>query len=184
MQLGLVMLELTRQRSAHVYGASTDRSTKRRQPQQPAWLLWAAVTGATRRDPKVEALRELALFSGLSRRELTKVAKLVDRIDLPAGYTFIREGGSGREFFLIADGAVSVSRDGQPLAALEAGAWVGEIALMSDSARTATVATHTPTQLFVATERGFRELVTGWKTVAGRLERSLAERTSATVHAG
>ncbi len=183
MQLGLLMLELTRQRSAQVYGTHPDRPTERRQPRRRARLLWAAVTGASRRDPKVEALRDLALFSGLSRRELAKVAKLVDRVDLPAGYTFIHEGESGREFFVIADGAVNVSQDGQPLAALGAGAWVGEIALMSDSARTATVATRTPTQLFVATERGFRELVTGWKSVARRLERSRAERTSA-AHVG
>jgi CRP-like cAMP-binding protein len=75
-----------------------------------------------------------------------------------------------------------VSQNGHRLAELGSGEWVGEIALVLSSARTATVATRTPARLFVTTERGFRQLVDGWASVARQIERSLSERTSATVH--
>jgi CRP/FNR family transcriptional regulator, cyclic AMP receptor protein len=189
MQLGLLMLELTRQRSAQVYGARPvvqhsrlSGASAKRQKRSGRWLPRVSGGFFDRRDAKVETLRTLALFSGLSRRKLKKVAEIVDSVELPAGYTFVREGDAAREFFVIADGAVEVSQNGHRLAELGSGEWVGEIALVLSSARTATVATRTPTRLFVTTERGFRQLVDGWASIARQIERSLSERTSATVH--
>src|SRR5689334_3512664 len=162
-QFGLVALELTRQRSAQQYGPGArerriDVGGNAYEPTGPARWSRLAAAFRSRRDAKVESLRRLAIFSGLSDRDLKEVARLVDTVDLPAGSTFIREGASGREFFLIAAGTVRVSQNGQQIAQLGPGSWVGEIALMSATPRTATVATTTPAQLFVTTERGFRQL--------------------------
>jgi hypothetical protein len=100
MQLGLLMLELIRQRSAQIYGAQlgaqhsrlTGASAKR-QKRLRMWL--PAVSGGllNRRDPKIETLRTLALFSGLSRRKLTKVAEIVDSVELPRGLHVRPRGG-------------------------------------------------------------------------------------------
>lgn len=206
MQPGLLLFELTRQRSAQLYGtqrrdngqdggspypplrfaayeaarAERLRGQKERKPTVRARL--ARTVGAlfNRRDSKIEELRRLGIFSGLSNRELARVAMFVDSVDLPAGYTVIREGERGQEFFVIAEGTVSVSQNGHQLAQLGPGGWVGEIALMSGTPRTATVATRTPARLFVTSERGFRQLVEGWRSVARQIEQSLVERTSAT----
>jgi hypothetical protein len=206
MQLGLLLFELTRQRSAQLndtrernswldggsqypplrfdsYEAARAERLRGQTEQEPrarARSLRTVGGFFNRRDVKIERLRRLAIFSGLSNRELAKVARLVDTVDLPAGYTFIRQGDRGREFFVIAKGAVRVSQNGHQLAELGSGGWVGEIALMSATPRTATVATSTPAQLFVATERGFRQLVEGWQSIARQIDHSLAERTSAT----
>jgi len=176
-QFGLVALELTRQRSAWLHGPGL-RDSRLGAP-SPGTARRSRLMAAyrTRRDTKVESLRGLPIFSGLRDCDLKKVARLVDIVELPAGHTFIREGASGREFFVVATGSVRVSQNGRQLAQLGPGSWVGEIALMSATPRTATVTTSTPAQLFVTTERGFRQLVETWRSVAGRLEQGLAERT-------
>jgi CRP/FNR family transcriptional regulator, cyclic AMP receptor protein len=204
-QFGLLLLELTRQRSAQRYGTSEPSPWLDGGSQYPPLRLHgyesacaaclreqnernasvrsragrAVAALLTRRDSKIETLRRLAIFSGLSDRELKSVAKFVDNVDLPAGHTLIREGERGREFFLIAEGTVSVSQNGRPLGEIGPGGWVGEIALMSDTPRTATVATSSPAHLFVTTERGFRQLVEGWRSVARQIEGTVAERTGA-----
>jgi CRP-like cAMP-binding protein len=198
-QFGLLALELTRQRSAHRYvtGArdgsplptlQLDEYELARQerlravePQRTAPTLRSRLAGSWRRRPdeKVETLRHLAIFSGLSHRDLQAVARLVDVVEVPANYTLIREGESAHEFFVVAEGSVRVSQNGRHLAELGSGSWLGEIALMSATPRTATVATRTPAKLFVTTDRGFRQLVGGWRSIASRLEQGLAERTGA-----
>jgi hypothetical protein len=204
-QFGLLLLELTRQRSAQRYGtpersawldggsqypplrldwyeaARTERLHGQTQQRATARSRFARAVADlfTRRDSKIETLRRLGIFSGLSDRELRRVAMFVDSVDLPAGHTLIREGERGHEFFVIAEGTVSVSQNGRQLGELGPGGWVGEIALMADTPRTATVATRTPARVFVTTERGFRQLVEGWRSIARQIEQSLAERTSA-----
>ena len=204
-EYGLLALVLTRQRSAQIYETAPRNRWLDGGSQLPPMRFDAyesarrerlrggtvyAPTGPTRvsrvvgawrnrRDAKVESLGGLALFAGLTGRELREVARLVDTVELPSGHTFIREGESGREFFVIAEGTVDVSQNGQPLAQLGAGGWVGEIALISAIPRTATVATRTPTTLFVATERGFRQLVDGWRSIAAQIDQGLAERAAA-----
>ncbi len=205
-QFGLLALELTRQRSAQVHGARpraswvdggsqfppmrfdayeaarAERLRGYRGQEQTAPSRLSRVVGAfrDRRDGKIESLRGLGIFSGLSNRELKEVAQLVETVELPADYTFIREGETGRAFFVIAEGTVQVSQNGRQLAEIGPGGWVGEIALLSATPRTATVATSTPARLFVTTERGFRQLVDGWRTVGRQIELGLAERTHAT----
>ena len=206
MHVGLFLLEVTRQRSAQLngtsqrgnrvdggllypplrfdsYEAARAERIRGQQDQTPALrarLLKTLGTFSRRRDAKIDQLRRLAIFSGLSKRELKRVAMFVDSVDLPAGHTLMRQGESGHEFFVIAEGTVSVSQNGDQLAELGSGDWVGEIALMSGAPRTATVATSAPARLFVTTERGFKQLVEGWRSIARQLEESMAERTSST----
>ena len=112
-----------------------------------------------RTDPKIELLRRLPLFAAASTRELQDVASRADEIDVPAGYTLTREGERGREFVVLLDGSATVEHDGEVIATLGPGDFLGEIALLLYTARTATVRTTTPSRLLVITDRDFRALV-------------------------
>lgn len=110
-------------------------------------------------DTKLDTLRRLPLFAGISARELRAVSKVADEIDLPAGYTFIREGEQGHELVFIVDGSAEVSRDGARINRVRNGDIVGEIAVLTRGERTATVTTTRPTRAFVMTARDFWALL-------------------------
>jgi CRP-like cAMP-binding protein len=110
-------------------------------------------------DPKRDELRAIPLFAELPSRELELVARNSDLVEVPAGTTVIREGDQGREFFAIAEGEVEISQGGTPIATETAGDVFGELALLHDIPRTATVTAKTPLRLYVLTAPAFRGLL-------------------------
>jgi CRP-like cAMP-binding protein len=110
-------------------------------------------------DSKLEMLRNVSLFGTMSDRELAAVEQLADTVEVPAGRVLMRQGASGGEMFIIATGRVLVERDGQELAHLGRGDVVGEMALLSEAPRTATVTATEPTTLFVLAHREFHSLM-------------------------
>jgi CRP-like cAMP-binding protein len=110
-------------------------------------------------DTKLDTLRRLPLFAGISARELRAVSRVADEIDFPAGYTFIREGEPGHELVFIVDGSADVSQEGQRINHVRDGDIVGEIAVLTRGERTATVTTTRPTRAFVMTGRDFWALL-------------------------
>jgi CRP/FNR family cyclic AMP-dependent transcriptional regulator len=110
-------------------------------------------------DDKARMLSRVPLFERLNGRALSHVERLVDEIDMPAGKALTREGLSGREFFIILDGNVSVSRGGETVATLGPGDFFGEIALLDGGPRTATATTSTPCRLLVLAHREFDSLL-------------------------
>src|SRR5207245_10621502 len=100
--------------------------------------------GRFRRGSKVDLIAKVPLFAGLSKRELGQLASIADEIDLPDGKVLIREGERGREFYVLLDGEVEVTRDGKRLAIRRAGEFFGEIALVSSLPRVATVTPRKP----------------------------------------
>src|SRR4029450_9424792 len=93
---------------------------------------------------KVDLIAGVPLFAALPKSELGKVRSIADEIDLPADKVLIREGERGREFFVLLEGEADVARKGQKLATRGAGEFFGEIALVSNLPRTATVKTRNP----------------------------------------
>jgi CRP/FNR family cyclic AMP-dependent transcriptional regulator len=111
-------------------------------------------------DTKADALRGAPLFSTLSRRDLVELARVTEDMEVEAGKVLAREGDIGQEFFVIVDGEVSVSKDGQEVNRLGPGDFFGEIALVWESARrTATVTAESPLRFFVLTRQSFRSLI-------------------------
>ena len=111
-------------------------------------------------DTKVDALARAPLFGELSKHELGELAKATEDLEVEEGKVLMREGDLGREFFVIVDGAVSVTKDGEEIRKLGSGDFFGEIALVYDNARrTATVTTTTPLRFFVLTRQSFRSLL-------------------------
>jgi CRP/FNR family cyclic AMP-dependent transcriptional regulator len=127
-------------------------------------------------DTKVAALKRAPLFEGLSRKELTQLARVSEDLEIPAGKALCTEGEIGHEFFVIVDGEVEVTRSGKRVATRGGGEFVGEIALLEQTPRTATVTAKTPLRVFVLTNQDFRTLINENPTVERKVLRALARR--------
>ena len=131
-----------------------------------------------RRDAKIELLKSVPLFAGCSKNELRQLAKTADEIDLRQGTVLTREGRPGREFFVLIDGTAEVTRKGKKIADLGPGDWLGEIALITDSPRTATVTATSPVDVLVITDRRFRSVVETMPSIALKVLACVGERLS------
>ncbi|HET9288805.1 MAG TPA: cyclic nucleotide-binding domain-containing protein [Gaiella sp.] len=131
------------------------------------------------KDTKIDLLKAVPLFAGCSKTELQRIASLADELDLGESATLIREGERGREFIVVVEGTVDVTRKGKKIRALGAGDFIGEIALVSDVPRTATVTATSPVRLLVVTDRAFRGLVEQMPSIATKVLQSLGERLHA-----
>lgn len=129
-----------------------------------------------RRDAKVKLIAGVPLFSGLSKRELAQVATIADEIDFRTGKVLIREGDRGREFFILLEGTSDITRNGKRLASRGAGDFFGEVALVCDVPRVATVTTTSPIRALVITDREFRALLKRSPEIALKVLRAVAER--------
>ena len=130
-----------------------------------------------RRNQKVELLREVPLFELCSKNELAEIATLADEVDVRKGKELIREGASGREFFILLEGRVDVSKDGRRINRLSSGDFFGEIALIARTpVRTATVTATTPVRALVVTAQNFRQLLDRSPRIKITVLEALAER--------
>ncbi len=129
-----------------------------------------------RRDAKVELLRRVPLFSGCSKKELEAIARVTDEADLPAGETLIREGRPGRECFVLVNGEVEVTRGGRRVPIRGGTELFGEVALLSDRPRSATVTTLTAVHVLVLSSAAFRSVVQTTPPMAMKILKVLAER--------
>jgi CRP/FNR family transcriptional regulator, cyclic AMP receptor protein len=127
-------------------------------------------------DSKV--LEGIGAFSGLSRRELERLAGWTFEVEMPQGEELLKEGRLAHEFFVIEDGAVEVRRDGERIAELGAGDFFGEIALLEGGTRTATVIATTPVRLIVMSAHEFRQMEQELPAVADRVRAAVRSRLS------
>ncbi|HEY7379951.1 MAG TPA: cyclic nucleotide-binding domain-containing protein [Gaiella sp.] len=134
---------------------------------------------ALRKNAKVDLLEGVPLFEGCSRRELGEIALVADELDLGKGATLMREGERGREFVVLIEGTARVTRRGRKVRDLGAGDWAGEIALIADVPRTATVTTLTPVRMLVVTDRVFRRLLEQHPSIAAKILQALGKRLAA-----
>jgi CRP/FNR family transcriptional regulator, cyclic AMP receptor protein len=137
---------------------------------------------ALRRDAKIELLKKVPLFSGCSKSELRELARTADELDLRKGTVLTREGRAGREFFVLIDGTAEVTKKGKKIAELGAGDWLGEIALITDSPRTATVTATSPVDVLVITDRRFRSVVETMPSIAMKVLASVGQRLGHDAH--
>jgi CRP/FNR family cyclic AMP-dependent transcriptional regulator len=129
-------------------------------------------------DTKVDALRRAPLFEGLGKKELEQLARMTDDLEVPAGKTLCREGETGSEFFVIVGGEVEVTSRDKTLARLGPGDFFGEIALIEQTKRTATVTAVTPLRFFVLTSQAFWGMVDASPGVERTILRALAKRVA------
>lgn len=132
-----------------------------------------------RQDTKVEALARAPIFDELSKKELTQLARVTDDVEVAEGTVLCKEGSRGSEFFVIMDGDVEITRAGRRKGRGGSGDFFGEIALIADVPRTATVRTTSPVRLFVLTAPAFWGMIETYPTIERKVLRTLAKRVVA-----
>jgi len=152
-------------------------------------LLWRKVVriDAAAERPDVEELRILGavpIFAPLPGMTLEHLAGRLVPLRLEPGTVVVREGDPGDRFYIVADGTVEVSEYGKAIAELGAGGYFGEIALIRDVARTATVTTKSQTVLYALDRDDFLAAVTSHAPSAEAAEDVISSRLAGMPVAG
>ena len=110
-----------------------------------------------------------SLFSGLSKRELKTVARLLTPVKVAQGTVLTREGDLGREAMYIASGTASVERDGDKVATLGPGEFFGELALLTGAPRMAMVTAETDMLIGALSRQEFASLLDASPRIAQKI---------------
>jgi CRP-like cAMP-binding protein len=129
-----------------------------------------------RKDAKTELIKRAPLFSQCSKREFEAISGIADEIDLKEGKELTRQGKPGREFFVLVEGTADVIKNDRKVSTLKAMDFFGEIALIHQSPRTATVKATSPVRALVITDRNFRRLMAEQPEIQRKVLEALAER--------
>jgi len=133
-------------------------------------------------DPRVERLRRVPLFAACTDKQMQFIAGRVDELDLPAGMVLCREGQSGGDFFVLLSGTAEVSVDGKSIKELGEGEFFGEIALLDNGPRTATVTVTQPARALVLGPSQFRDVLHQNAEIAVSMLYSVVQRLRAGSH--
>jgi CPA1 family monovalent cation:H+ antiporter len=126
-----------------------------------------------------EELSAIPIFSSLSDADLVELANWFDVQAASEGVQLIGEGAAGYSFFILTQGSTVVSSEGADLAALGPGDFFGEIAILVNGRRTATVTTTSPARLLVMFGTEFRELQQAHPEISARIEEAMRQRITA-----
>jgi CRP-like cAMP-binding protein len=121
-------------------------------------------------------LHDVPFFSMLKKKELSAIAQQTDEVDVPAGKVIAHQGELGHEFFVIEEGTADVTRDGQRINQLSAGDFFGEMALLDEERRTATVTATSPMTLIVMTRSSFRALDQAQPSIHAAVHEAIEQR--------
>ena len=114
-------------------------------------------------------LGDIAIFAELSKRELKALEKLMTEVEKREGSVLTRQGEPGREFMIIASGTAAVDIDGETVAHLGPGDFLGELAVISGTPRSATVTATAPMVLEVLNRREFMALLEESTTLSRKI---------------
>ncbi|MFZ5854654.1 MAG: Crp/Fnr family transcriptional regulator [Chloroflexota bacterium] len=134
-------------------------------------------------DQKVELLQTVDLFTGLAPDTLGRVAEVAHEVSYPAGRWIVRQGEVGTGFFLLLAGRTRVVRDDEQLAELGPGDFFGELSLLDQQPRVASVVTTEATECLAIASWDFDALLESQPALTLALLRGVARRLrSADVH--
>jgi CRP/FNR family transcriptional regulator, cyclic AMP receptor protein len=122
-------------------------------------------------------LASIDLFSSLSRRERSEIAGRADEIAVDEGTHLVREGEFAYEFFVIEEGWAEVLRGGEHVADLGPGDFLGEIGIVTQAPRNASVVARSPMRVLVMSEQDFRGVARAFPAVAERIREAVRERS-------
>jgi CRP-like cAMP-binding protein len=123
-----------------------------------------------------ELIRQVPLFQDLDKKELQGLASTMKERQFDAGDAIAVEGSSGIGFFIIDEGEATVSVHGADVNTLKHGDHFGEVALIDDGARTATITAKTPLKAYGITSWEFRPLVESNAKLAWKMLSIMAKR--------
>jgi CRP/FNR family cyclic AMP-dependent transcriptional regulator len=128
------------------------------------------------RSAYVVYLARVPMFSKCTDAQLDRLASDTAERSASGGEAIVQQGDAGDEFFVIADGAAEVTRDGRAITTLGPGDWFGELALLDPAPRDATVTATAPTNLFVLSRKTFTGALDDIPTLRDSLLHGLARR--------
>jgi CRP/FNR family transcriptional regulator len=123
-----------------------------------------------------DTLKRVPLFAGLDDKELEEIASSMRERRFKAGDTVTQEGAGGVGFFVVEEGEAEVTVGGAPKGSVGPGDYFGEIALINESPRTATLTARTDMLCYGMTPWDFRPLVESNSTIAWKLLTAMAEK--------
>jgi CRP/FNR family transcriptional regulator, cyclic AMP receptor protein len=130
----------------------------------------------------VDLIARVPLFQGLEKRELEDVARTLHERTFNPGDTVAQEGQGGVGFFVIKAGEAKVTIGGEEVRRLGAGDYFGEIALITEGARTATVTAESELSCYGLTPWEFRPLVQSNASIAWKILQALAKQVDSQRH--
>jgi ATP-binding cassette subfamily B protein len=125
---------------------------------------------------QIDKLREVNLFASCSDDELGRIDHLITQIAVDEGRALTREGEHGKEFVIVVEGTAGVFKGDEQVAEIGPGSFLGEIGLLFDVPRTATVKALTPMTIDVLNLREFRELLEASPDLRGSIEAAARTR--------
>jgi len=125
---------------------------------------------------KMAVLERLPLFAGLSGKELERIGRLVEEIEVPAGRQLASTGDAGRELFIIVDGRAVVTTARGRVIRLRPGDFFGEMSLIDGEPRSADVTAATPMRLLAIGYREFWQLLDESLPIVRKIMRTLCQR--------
>jgi CRP-like cAMP-binding protein len=128
------------------------------------------------RDAYIEHLTQVPLFSACSKDELRKLSRRTTDIPIAEGHVLVKEGDRGLEFFVIVSGRAKVSRKGRKVGELGPGDFFGELALLIDADRNATVTALTPMEAIVLSRREFEAALADAPRMTRKIMSGMARR--------
>ena len=142
----------------------------------PSMVRLRRLDGSLRAPEGLGLLRQLSLFAPLELKSLELVASRLVRVEVAAGEVVIREGEEGDRFYVIESGRATASYRGELLRSMGPGDPFGEIALLRDVPRTATVTADEPMVLLALDRQLFLDAVTGNSEVNNRADDLISQR--------
>ena len=124
----------------------------------------------------IDLLERVPIFQGLDHRELERIASSMKQRTFNAGDTVTAEGQGGVGFFVIESGEAKVTIGGRDRRTLGAGDYFGEVALLTDSPRTATIMAETDLRCYGMTSWDFKPLVESHSSIAWKLLQTMAKK--------
>ena len=124
----------------------------------------------------VDDLATVPLFSSLDEEQLAKLADRFHEQNASEGVRLVGEGAPGYTFFVLVEGTAAVTSEGQTLAVLTPGDFFGEVAILGDGRRTATVTSLSPARLLVLFGTEFRQLEAAHPEIASRIAGAMQAR--------
>jgi CRP/FNR family cyclic AMP-dependent transcriptional regulator len=121
-------------------------------------------------------LAEVPLFSACTRKDLEKISRASDEVEVKAGRVLVEQGRPGHEFFLILEGEATVRRDNRKVASLTKGQYFGELSLLDRGPRTATVTADSDMRVLVLGQREFLGVLDDVPGLAYKILRIMAHR--------
>jgi CRP-like cAMP-binding protein len=128
------------------------------------------------KDPKIEHLRSIPIFSACGPGDLQRVAQLLDEVDIPDGRVIMREGEPASEMYIVVSGKAHADKAGRRINEFGPGAVFGEMSLIAEGPRTATVTADGPVTAFVVAHREFHSLMDGHPEFRMRVLEGLAAK--------